>query len=387
MDDRPIDAGLPSLERLLDVAAVQKAAVEGGKLGATTHSLRRKTTAWVPGVGCTATFEIRTDARGGRPDDVLLVRATPTGWQFARAVDDPALPGLGPTLAGHHPEHSTGAMTIVSYKPGESCVVDLGQRRFAKVVPPERLGALRLAFDALGEVAARDPAAPGVPAVLSVDASLGILVMERVEGTPLHDLLSESPAAAKRSCEQLGSSLAAMHLHRNTPLDRRDVHDDDDEVRRCIAAATTVSPEIGNRLEALLDVATARALALPGGEIGPAHGVLRTDQAIVNDGRPVLVDLDGACAAPPERDLANLSAYLWWRSVRRPGDSGPLLAMADAAKLGWRHAPDAPRLDDEVARVWRALSLLKIAGRRYRNLTRAEWPLVPQLLDEAAACL
>ena len=380
MGDSLIDPSFPSLESVLDADVVCRRAVEADALDPSTASLKRRTTAWTPGVGCLATFEVRAGAASdGRTREVLVLRAGPEHWQFSSAADDPALPGLRHMLVGDVP--------IVSYKPGESCVVDLGQRRFAKVVPPNRLAALQLAFDELGRVAAIDPAAPGVPGVLDTDPTLGVLVMERVQGAPLHDLLSDSPLAAQASCEQLGAALAAMHLHRRAPLSPRNISDDDDEVRRCISAAKTVSPAVGDRLETLLDIATSQAMSLPVGTVGPAHGVLRTDQAIVNDGRPVLVDLDGACAAPPERDLANLSAYLWWRSVRKPADGESLLAMAAAATRGWRGAPDAPPLDDECTRAWRALSLLKIAGRRYRNLTRAEWPLVPRLLDEAAACL
>ncbi len=366
---------------MLDVTVVLRRAVEAGALDSTIHSLKRRTTAWTPGEGCVATYEIRSDSNSPdpRPRDVLVVRAGLAGWQFSAAADDPALPGLRPTL--------TGDIPIVSYKPGESCVVDLGERQFAKLVPPARLAALKLAFDELGRVASIDPAAPGVPRVLATDPALGLLIMERVPGASLHDLLSVSPVSAQASCAQLGAALASMHLHRDSPLAARRIDDDDDEVRRCILAAKIVAPATGDRLEALLDMATARAKELPPGVTGPAHGVLRTDQAIVNEGRTVLVDLDGACAAPPERDLANFSAYLWWRSVRKPGDAASLLAMADAATTGWRGVGDAPELDDDCTRAWRALSLLKIAGRRYRNLTRAEWPLVPRLLDEAAACL
>ena len=98
----------------------------------------------------------------------------------------------------------------------------------------------------------------------------------------------------------------------------------------------------------------------------------------------MLIDLDGACSAPAGRDLANLSAYLWWRSVRRPAEAATLVGMATAALRGWQTASGAAELDDRHSSAWRSLSLLKIAGRRYRTLAWSEWPLVPRLLDEAA---
>jgi hypothetical protein len=47
------------------------------------------------------------------------------------------------------------------------------------------------------------------------------------------------------------------------------------------------------------------------------------------------------------------------------------------------YAAVGPIADERVA-AYRAASLLKIAGRRYRSLAVPEWPLVPALLDAAA---
>jgi hypothetical protein len=118
-----------------------------------------------------------------------------------------------------------------------------------------------------------------------------------------------------------------------------------------------------------------------------SHGALRPDQVLLGsgpglDGGVALVDLDGACRAQPERDLANLGAYLWWRGVRRPGERSEVATLADAA---WSGA-DAGGLRLDRARFdrLRALALLKIAARRYRALDVAEWPLVGSLVAEAA---
>lgn len=380
MGERGLDPALPSLERLLDDAEVRRAAVAAGAVEPVAGALIRRTTAWDPGEGCLATFAVPAggDHTGRASGDVLCVHATPSGWCYATAADDPALPGLREVLAG--------GVRVVSYKPGASCVVEIGADRFGKVVPRREVAVLRAAFDALGRIAALDDATPTVPEVHDVDHRLGLLVMARVAGRPLRDVVRTSPPDAMVACAALGAALGAMHRHRRTALPPCNPAADDGEVRRCLPAARAAAPAEADRLEGLLDRASARA-GTDLGPIGPAHGALRTDQVVVTAGRPALVDLDGACAAPAERDVANLAAYLWWRGLRAPSEAHTLAALVDTAMRAWRTVPDAAPLDVDRLRTWRALSLLKIAGRRYRNLTIAEWPLVPRLLDEAAACL
>jgi len=237
-------------------------------------------------------------------------------------------------------------------------------------------------------VASVDGRAPVVPAVHDSDHRVGLLVMARVPGRSLHDRLGPSATGALGACEALGAALAAMHDHVEVRLPGHHLADDVSEVHRCLPAVRAVAPAIAERLAELLHKAEARAAAeSERARLGPAHGALRTDQVLMTIDGPALVDLDSASLAPAERDLANLGAYLWWRSIRRPTEAGALHALADAARHGWAAAAGALPLDAACLRTWRALSLLKIAGRRYRNLTPAEWPLVPDLLDEAARCL
>jgi len=42
---------------------------------------------------------------------------------------------------------------------------------------------------------------------------------------------------------------------------------------------------------------------------------------------------------------------------------------------------------DDLVRTAEAISLLKIAGRRFRNLSVREWPKVPALVDAALELL
>ena len=96
-------------------------------------------------------------------------------------------------------------------------------------------------------------------------------------------------------------------------------------------------------------------------------------------GRPALLDLDGFCAAHPARDLGNTLAYLRWRAIRRPRDSGAVSACRRGFLEGYRRG--GPAVDPDALRHYEAVALLKIAGRRFRRLAVAEFPLVGGLLD------
>jgi hypothetical protein len=100
-------------------------------------------------------------------------------------------------------------------------------------------------------------------------------------------------------------------------------------------------------------------------------------------GRLVMIDLDGFCLAPAPRDVGNFLAYLDWKEIRRP-DQAAMIDLAHEAFLDGYQA-DNNVLDEAWLALYRAASLLKIAGRRYRSLSTKEWPLTPQLLEKAAA--
>jgi hypothetical protein len=125
------------------------------------------------------------------------------------------------------------------------------------------------------------------------------------------------------------------------------------------------------------------AEALDPERMAAGHGAMCTDQFLIDGegGGLVLIDLDGVCLAEPARDLGNLLAYLDWKAIRRPADAAWVERAGAAFLTGYATGRSVPA--DRVA-VYRAGSLLKIAGRRYRSLTVPEWPLVPALLDAAS---
>jgi hypothetical protein len=121
-------------------------------------------------------------------------------------------------------------------------------------------------------------------------------------------------------------------------------------------------------------------------EAVPGHGAFRAGQIVVDgEGRAVVLDLDGACRAEPARDVGNFLAFLRWQAVRVPSQEPALLAAREAFLDGYGSA--APPPDPALVARSEAASMVKIAGRRARDLSAHEWPLLPVLLGEALAVL
>jgi hypothetical protein len=393
------DPALGDLSVVVDPAAA--AVVLGAAFdGSTVRSARRRDTRYRPLVDCTATYELDLEADGAGRRGIGVVTVTPAGVAARRFDDDPGLPGLAEALdpermaarlAGPVPGLTGCEPSPVRYKPGARCVL---RYRLATTGGPRELFGKLLAggVDAqLATIAAlRAAAGGGMPAVLPVTAAwpdLGLLAQPAVErGTELHQRAFDPAVPEAERLELLraaGQGLAALHGAAPPRLPLATPAGDLAELGGYLAPVGQVDPDLGGRYAAVLGRVEA---ALHGGAPQPAaagHGAMRTDQFLVDEGGGlVLIDLDGACLAEPARDLGNLLAYLDWKVIRRPGDAARVERAGTAFLAGYATGRPAP-----PARVatYRAASLLKIAGRRYRSLTVPEWPLVPALLDAATA--
>jgi aminoglycoside phosphotransferase (APT) family kinase protein len=181
-----------------------------------------------------------------------------------------------------------------------------------------------------------------------------------------------------------GRGLAALHGTGLAGVPVVTQADDLAELRGYLAPVGQVDPDLRDRYAAVLDHVEAAGHVGVAQPLAAGHGAMRTDQFLIDGetGGLVLLDLDGVCLAEPARDLGNLLAYLDWKAIRRPGEAAWVERAGAAFLAGYATGRPAP--PDRVA-AWRAASLLKVAGRRYRSLTVPEWPLVPALLDAAAA--
>jgi hypothetical protein len=280
----------------------------------------------------------------------------------------------------------------VRYKPGVSCVIRYGNvsdtsgALFAKLFASSGAhhAAVLESLMALTEV---DASLPRVPPPVAYWPDLRALIERPMEGRSLGAAVhadDTSEAARERLMRHAGGALAAFHQGVPAPALRRTLVDDVAEVARYESLVAALAPEIESRFRDCLTVVRDVASGLPDGPQVGSHGAIRLDQLMVDiDGRIGLVDFDGFCAAAPGRDVANLLAYLEWRSIRFPEQAILLAAAERGWTEGYREAAGRLPPGRSLA-AYRAASLLKIAGRSLRSLRDGEWQHLPALLERVA---
>ena len=175
-----------------------------------------------------------------------------------------------------------------------------------------------------------------------------------------------------------------MHARVEPPAAHRSLDEDLDDLAQYFAAAERIAPA---NAELLADtIARIRARSGPADPQAPGHGAFRLDQVHASAAGARLIDLDSYCWAEPARDLGNLFAYLRWRAIRKPGLASLVADVRAAFVAGYASDTISPP-DERRVRAFEAVSLLKIAGRRYRALSAEEWPLVPSLIEAASGQL
>jgi hypothetical protein len=347
----------------------------------------------------------RLELEKPRSETIGVIELTPSGRECRDYTLDRALPGLrvaaepssvADLLPGSRPAVAGGRagcrVDVAGYHPGERAVLryqfgDETPRRvlFGKVLSD---GAAVLAANlaGLGSAAREDTEMPAVPPLVRVVDELGLVLQEQVTGEPLHAWVTDGtrPQRPRQDAFRLaGAALARLH-GAGPPVSSIVTSGlDAADLRGYLPCLRQADEALAGRVETLARRASEAALAEgpDDGHLVPSHGALRTDQILLARGRPVLLDLDGYCRSLPARDIGNLFAYLRWRSIRNPSDRS-VVEHARAAFIDG-YATHAPRPAESDVALFEALSLLKIAGRRFRSLAIGEWPLVPSLVDAA----
>jgi aminoglycoside phosphotransferase (APT) family kinase protein len=226
--------------------------------------------------------------------------------------------------------------------------------------------------------------APLIPPVISSWPDLGLVLQPVVSsGVELHGLvgsLTAPPTVRDTAFVKAGSTLAALHDCRLPEAPGRSFGDDVQELRGYSAAVASADSATGGRYVEVVD-----AVESSGGSAMEdpvtSHGAFRTDQLLISRDRLVMIDLDTVCRSEPARDVGNLFAYLDWKAIRRPELAAMLDSVRDTFLAGYARRRTLPAPSRVAA--YRAASLAKIVGRRFRGLTLTEWPLVPSLLAAA----
>jgi hypothetical protein len=179
--------------------------------------------------------------------------------------------------------------------------------------------------------------------------------------------------------------LAGFHAAADAPGPLRTFEDDLAELRGYTRAVAQAAPALRARYTSLLEDLAGAASRIDLSPAVPSHGAFRTDQLLDDGDGLIMIDLDGFCRSSSGRDIGNFLAYQRWRALRQPDLAAFVRTSRDAflqAYASVRALPHGREID-----VFGAASLIKIAGRRFRNLSIREWPLVPALLEEATELL
>lgn len=182
-----------------------------------------------------------------------------------------------------------------------------------------------------------------------------MLWWRRQPGRPIYDLLGTSEGLA--AVAWAGCCLAELHAS-GTPWRR--VHGADREretLAMWVRTAAESFPCQADRLAAAEKEVLGAAAAASEGPTVPSHRDFYDKQLLVHQGRTVLLDLETACRAEAELDVANFLAHLRLRGLQRPDlDTGEAASVfLDGYRRGFR-TPDRGRLG-----WYEASALLRLA--------------------------
>jgi hypothetical protein len=194
-------------------------------------------------------------------------------------------------------------------------------------------------------------------------------------GESFHARLGRPGAGA--AARAVGAALGGLHGSAAGWSRPHTIEDEWRTVSRWAAAATRAFPHAAAPLRRAAAAWSSRAAGLPPGPLVPAHRDFH-DKQILLDGRgAVILDLDLACRAAPELDLANLLAHLRLRRLQgRLADGGGLRdpLLDGYARVAGR--PDPIRLG-----FYEASALMRLAC---VYAFRPRWDVLSDLLLEEA---
>ena len=277
-------------------------------------------------------------------------------------ANDRKLPGLRSLL---------GQGQLVAYRAGRRATVRIGER-FAKVLRPGRTTSIVDRHAALGSI--RTPGFPRVPDIAQHDEEFGVLWLDTVPGTPLHEMLGDRVDLDDATISSIARSLRAFQ---DAPLPDADlfVAEPPRSLHAWARIARPHDPGLAARAVELADSLPPLADAKP----ALCHGDLHDRNLFVHGEEVAWIDLDLAALGHPATDAGNLCAHFVLRSLQRRGDAAPGHELATRLIEAVSRDGDGPRrheIDQELASTLIRLACV------YRFRSGFD-QLVPALLDEA----
>ena len=400
-----IDPALPQLGTAFDLPAVSALYEEWwGQPGLRVRARKVHGVEYQPSARCVVTHELVVERGGDEPLETIgVVDVRPAELALRAFYEDPALPWLAdaadPEKVDRHlrtlelaPQAPIVRAVPVRYKAGSRCLLrfdlqagSVPRALYGKVLAMDgyRLSRTLSALRDIGH----GPETPRILQPLDYSPDLHMFLLPALAGSvEFHEIAFDPTVASAARLEWMwkaGAVLAGLHAVRVPVGPSRRLADDARDLVRFSTPVASAAPA----LALPFDEAIGWLAAVTNEEPPPvaSHGAFRTDQLLVQGDEPLMIDLDRLCGANPARDVGNFLAYLRWKAIRQPHHSSFIEAAIRSFLEGYGSVRTPP--DERWTARYEAGAMLKIAGRRFRNLDVREWALVPRLLEEAHALL
>jgi aminoglycoside phosphotransferase (APT) family kinase protein len=195
-----------------------------------------------------------------------------------------------------------------------------------------------------------------VPEPIGAVPALDLWLQRRVPGEPAAAFLQ--PDADPTPLGRVGAALGK--LHRCGPPARRrwTLADEMAVLHRRLGETAANAPSLAADAAAILDACGAIAAGLTSSRAGPIHRDFHQDQALVDDNRVWLVDLDLYAEGDPKLDAGNFIAHVMEASIRLHGAVDALSPHAESFRSAWT----ASRAEYDVAdlEAWMTLALARL---------------------------
>jgi hypothetical protein len=334
------------------------------------------------------------------PEYGCLVEFFPADWKLPslpRAADGVV---MAPLLTRHLADlrsRPQADVRVLRYRPHKRCLLLYAAKGAAgrrEVIGKVYKQAPRAAEAAGRQRILRNETADSglvIPEPLAVLPALNLLLMERLPGRPMNDVLRVGPRDGQEQFLARRAAVALSILHSLRP-GHGEVHSLADElgrIRRRVDELQLVAPVLVARMTALLDRIASEADRNGSPRPSLLHGDFKPSQLLVDRGHLAVLDLDRAWLGDPALDVGNFKAQCRKEAILTGRDALRGLARPFLDEYGRRAPTDGLALR---ARLFETLALIRMADRRFR-LDPPSYAVSPaaslpvRLLNEAADCL
>jgi len=265
-----------------------------------------------------------------------------------------------------------------------------GVELVGKLYPPgtgaSRAWALLCDLDA----AQRDGRRRVTPAPVAFLEERSLVVMERLNGVPLHRLLAAAPdGEARAAVAQAAATLASLHALDVDVAGERSIEQELAHARKRNERLRLVEPALAGQVDAVLDRVQPRVRAARPEASCFVHGDYKASQVLIDGERAVAIDFDRAARGDPALDAGSFLVDLHRRAILTGRDGLRDLAGGFLEAYG-AHAQVAGLA--ERARLAEIVVLARMAVRAFHRGPHeyAKSPptsLSARLLRQAESCL